>query len=48
MAYLMGAILTDNACIWAANRPSLQLMRKHFKPDHRIWEYVGIEETVAD
>jgi hypothetical protein len=45
LAYLMGAILTNETCSWEPDRPLLKILKEEFWPNHRIWKYIHEEET---
>lgn len=42
LAYLMGAIVSDNCCVWPANQPLVAILQENFPPDHAIWNYLAI------
>jgi len=44
MAYLVGAIVNDNFCLWPPDEPLLRLLTKNFPKEHQLWKYLAIEE----
>jgi hypothetical protein len=43
LAYLMGAIVSDDVCTWPADRPLVLILKAHFQPSHEVWRYVRLE-----
>jgi len=43
MAYLVGAIVNDNFCLWPPDEPILRLLTKSFPKEHQLWRYLIIE-----
>jgi len=44
LAYLVGAIVNDCVCIWPPNEPLVQVLKKRFPKEHRLWKHLVIEE----
>lgn len=42
LAYLMGAILTDDEVRWEEERQTVEFLRDIFGSDHPLWEYVTL------
>lgn len=42
VAYLMGAVVSENCCIWPSDRPLVKLLHEHFPKEHEIWKYVAV------
>jgi hypothetical protein len=44
LAYLMGAIVSDNCCIWPHSRPLVRILQDNFPVNHKIWDHLGLDQ----
>lgn len=44
LAYLFGAILNDAYVEWESDRPFVKILKKIFKPEEYVWDFVVVHD----